>query len=222
MPSHLDVLRTTFSAREFTDDPVDDATLHRILDTARFAPSGGNRQGWRVVVVKDGGTRAALVELCKPVFAVYLAQMRAGERPFSTVTPTTIDVEAAAAEPLDLPFFDQLVRAPALLVIGADLNQLAAMDKDLDRIGLVAGASIYPFVWNLLLAARAEGLAGTITTFLAARETEAQAILGLPPHVAVAAMVPLGQPVTTLTKLRRNPVESFATLDRYDGPPLTA
>ena len=57
-----DVMRTTFAARDFTDEPVADATLARILDNARFAPSGGNRQGWKVVVVRDEATRARLGE----------------------------------------------------------------------------------------------------------------------------------------------------------------
>ena len=55
-----DVMRSTFSAREFTSDPVPDATLARILDMARFAPSGGNRQGWKVIVVRDPATKRAL------------------------------------------------------------------------------------------------------------------------------------------------------------------
>ena len=49
----VDVARTTFAAREFTDDPVPDDVLYRIFDTARFAPNGGNRQGWKVIVIRD-------------------------------------------------------------------------------------------------------------------------------------------------------------------------
>src|SRR5439155_18416182 len=69
-----EVLRTTFAAREFTADPLPDEVLARILDQARFAPSGGNRQGWRVIVVRDRGTKRALADLS--VFAArrYAAQ----------------------------------------------------------------------------------------------------------------------------------------------------
>ena len=67
-----EVVRTTFAARTFTDDPVDDATLARILDDARFAPSGGNRQPWKVVVVKEAAKRKRIAELCAPVFQQYL------------------------------------------------------------------------------------------------------------------------------------------------------
>ncbi len=58
-----DVMRTTFAAREYTGDPLPDAVLHEILENARFAPSGGNRQGNRVIVVRDSETRGRIAEL---------------------------------------------------------------------------------------------------------------------------------------------------------------
>ena len=61
-----DVMRTTFSAREFTADPVPDELIVKILDQARFAPSGGNRQGWRVIVVRDRATKEALSAFTAP------------------------------------------------------------------------------------------------------------------------------------------------------------
>ena len=62
----FEVMRTTFSAREFPTDAVDDATLYRLIDEARFASSGGNRQGWHVIVVREQATREALVRLVTP------------------------------------------------------------------------------------------------------------------------------------------------------------
>lgn len=215
-----EVMRTTFSCRDFTDEAVPDEVLYRILEVARFAPSGGNRQGQRVIVVKDPATRRALADLCRPTMGVYLAQVRAGESPWNTIVPTTVDVEAAAADPVPFPLVDGLDRVPALLVVALDLRAVASFDRHLDRVGVISGASVYPFVWNVLLAARDEGYGGVLTTFLAAAEPAAQELLGLPPHVAVAAMVPIGRPVRQLTKLRRNAVEDFVTVDRYDGPPL--
>lgn len=217
-----DVARTTFACREFTEEPVPDEVLYRLLDTARFAPSGGNRQGWKVVVVKDRATRAELARLCEPTMAVYLAQVRAGEAPWNTIVPTSVDVEEAARQPSGYPLIAELVDAPALLVVGVDLSVVASFDSRLDRVGVISGASVYPFVWHLLLAARNEGLGGALTTFLAGREPEAQKVLGLPGHVAVAALVPLGYPRKQLTRLTRKPVEDFATIDRFDGPALTA
>ncbi len=62
-----DVMRSTSAVREFTDDPLPDDVLGRILDNARFAPTGGNRQGVRVIVLRDKETRSALADLGLPL-----------------------------------------------------------------------------------------------------------------------------------------------------------
>ncbi len=216
-----EVMRTTFSCRDWTDEPVDDATVHRILDVARFAPNGGNRQGWHVIVLKDRATREKLVPLIRPTTAIYVAQQRAGESPWNSVHPTAIDMDAAIAADPDFPGLDKLADVPVLLVVTVDLSLVASFDKDLDRVGVISGASIYPFVWNILMAARAEGLGGVLTTYLAGREPDVQRVLGLPSHHAIAAMLPIGHPVKQLTKLKRGPVEDFTTVDRFDGPTFT-
>ena len=115
-----------------------------------------------------------------------------------------------------------VLTAAVVVVVCVDLSAVAATDQDLDRVGLISGASIYPFAWNILLAARHEGYAGTITTLAAAREPAVQALLGLPSHVALAAVMPLGRPARPITRLKRKPVEEFATLEKWGGPPLSA
>ncbi|MEO1063696.1 MAG: nitroreductase family protein [Actinomycetota bacterium] len=215
-------MRTTFAARDFTDEEVTDAEVHHLLDLARFASSGGNRQGWRVVVVREADTKRRLIDLGRPTMAVYVTQAAAGERPFNTVHRTTVDIAAAEADPPDLGWVDALAEAPVHLVVGVDLTEVAAFDSELDRVGVVAGASIYPFVHNILLAARSVGLGGTLTTFISRAEAEVRELVGFPEHVAVAALVPLGRPTRTLTRLRREPVERFARLERWDGPALQA
>ena len=94
------------------------------------------------------------------------------------------------------------------------------MDSELSRVGVISGASIYPFAWNILLAARAEGLGGVITTFAAAREPEVQKLLGIPSKFALAAVMPLGRPRKQLTRLKRKPVKEFAFRERFGGEPL--
>ena len=116
---------------------------------------------------------------------------------------------------------ESLVRAQVVLVICVDLKVVAATDQLLPRVGVVAGASIYPFAWNVLLAARQEGFGGTITTLAVAEEPKVRALLGIPSHVAVAAVIPLGRPVKALTKLRRKPVPEFAVRERWDGERFT-
>ncbi|MEM7465669.1 MAG: nitroreductase family protein [Pseudomonadota bacterium] len=215
-----DVMRTTFSARQFTDDPIPDEVLYRILDNARFASSGANNQGWRVIIVRDAEKRQALGDLCKPAFSYYRAQLKAGEVPFNTVTPTQVDRAEGELEPHGYPLLDNFhdpKKLPVLLVVALDLSLVTAFDAHLPRIGVISGASIYPFVWNILLSARNEGFGGVLTTFLSDKEVEAQRLLGIPKHFAVAAMLPIGKPVKQLTKLSRRSVESFATIDSFNG-----
>jgi nitroreductase len=102
--------------------------------------------------------------------------------------------------------------------VAVDLRALAITDNGLDRQSIVGGASVYPFCHNILLAARNAGLGGVMTTVLARQEPAARELLHLPDGWALAALVVLGHPVKQLTKLRRDPVESFTTVDRFDGP----
>ncbi|GIW19488.1 MAG: nitroreductase family protein [Tepidiforma sp.] len=216
-----DVMRTAFAAREFAADPVDDGTLYRILENARFAPSGGNRQGWRVIVIRSPETKAAIADAAIPAARRYAAQVAAGENPWNTVVPTKLSPEQIAATPVPPLLTEPYRSAPVLLAVCVDLSVVASIDQELPRVGMASGASIYPFAWNILLAARNEGLGGTLTTMPIAREPDLQALLGLPPHVAVATIITLGRPAKQLTRLKRKPVEAFATLERFDGPPLT-
>jgi nitroreductase len=217
-----EALRTTFSAREFTGDPLPDAVLYRILDRARFAPSGGNRQGWRVIVVRERATRDALAALNAPAAKRYAAQVANGENPWNTIDPPRVDAATIERTTPPARLIESVVKAAVVLVIGVDLKVVASTDADLERVGVISGASIYPFAWNVLLAARQEGFGGTITTLAVAQEPRLQALLGIPKHVAIAAVMPLGKPVKALTKLTRKPVEQFAMLERWGGPPLRA
>jgi nitroreductase len=217
-----DVMRSTFAARDFTSDPLSDATLARILDRARFAPSGGNRQGWRVIVVREQSTREALARLTAPAAKRYAAQLEARENPWNPIDPTSVDAATIERTPPPARLTEPLLRAAVVLVVCVDLKFVAATDQYLARVGVVPGASVYPFAWNILLAARHEGFGGTITTLAVAEEPKVQALLGIPSHVAVAAVVPLGRPVKQLTKLKRKTVPEFVTLERWQGRPLSA
>jgi nitroreductase len=220
-------MRTTGAVRGFTDAPVDDATLYRVLDRARFAPSGGNRQPWRVIVVRDGEVRRDVRDLCVLGWREYFAFVEAGEVPFAPgpdglPNQSDIDLEAARATPRPSAFVDDLDQAPVLLVITAHLPSLAVLDTGFERQSIIGGGSIYPFGQNLLLSARSEGIAGVMTTFLARQEDAARELLHLPPEFAVAALVALGVPEKFPSRLKRRPVEEFATVDRFDGPPFRA
>ena len=152
----FEAMRTTFSAREYTGDPLPDDVLFEILDNARFAPSGGNRQGVHITIVRDQMAKKSLSDLAIPAAKRYIAQSNLGESP-----------------------------------------------------------------WNSVLAARQAGFGGTITTLAVSQEDKIQALLGIPKDHAVCAIMPLGKPVKQLTKLSRNPVDAFVTLERFYGAPFT-
>jgi len=222
-----DALRSTGAIREFTDAPVTDDVLARVLDNARFAPSGGNAQSWRVVVVKDAGIRAKIRDLYLTGWYEYLAQSRAHLRPWSPVNDRAEESEAIHAVP-DIAeaartapgFAEHLDQAPVLLVLFADLAALATPDRDFDRYSFAGGASVYPFAWSILLAGREEGLGGVITTMAIREEPAVNALLGATGSLALAGVIALGHPVHQPTKLRRAAVASFTTVDSIDGAPL--
>ncbi len=205
-----DAIRTNGTVRHFTDEPVDDA---------RFAPSGGNRQPWRVAVVDELLIRRELALLMQPVWDEYLETTMAGGTPFNVVDYVRPD-EITPNKPNDL--LDHIESVPVVLAVAADLSDVAMMDGDLDRAPITGGASIYPFCWNLMLSARAHGLGGVMTTFLSRVEPAAAPALGLPEHHALATTIFLGHPVHQPTKLKRRPVEDFATRNRFDGPTFPA
>ena len=216
-----DAMRTTFAARDFTDDHLPDEVLHEMIENARFAPSGGNRQGNRVIIVRDMAARERLAELTVPVAKRYRAQMDAGESPWSAYVQTRLTPEQIEATAAPAMLTEPLTKSSVVLVVCVDLKVVAATDQYLDRVGVIGGASIYPFVWNLLLAARQNGFGGTITTLPIAHEPAIKKLLNVPDDHAVCAVVPLGRPLKQLTRLKRRPVDEIATRERFDGDAFT-
>lgn len=216
-------MRTTPATRAFTDEAVPDAVVHRILDHARFAPSGGNRQGWRVVLLRDRAIRRRIRELYSLGWREYVAHVDAGLVPFAPRehgrwNGPAIDLEAARRVPRPNDFADTLDTVPVLLLLIAHLGSLACVDNGLGRQSIVGGGSIYPFGHNILLAARNEGLGGVLTSVLVRQEPTVRGLIGIPDDHAIAGLIALGHPVRTIRKLRRRPVEQFTMIDRFDGP----
>ena len=215
-----DVMRTTFAAREYTGDPLPDDVLERILDNARFSPSGGNRQGARVIVIRDRGTREALAELSRTGARRYAAQLASGESPWNPLHEPGPTAGEIAATEVPAQFTAPIVNAAVLLAVCVNLEVVAAMDQNLDRIGVISGGSVYPLVWNILLAARNEGFGGTISTMAVAEEPRVRELLNIPQTHALAALLPLGKPPKQLTKLKRASVAELAVRERFDGQPF--
>jgi nitroreductase len=202
-----EVLYTTRAIRRMKPDPVPDAVIYRLLDAAIRAPSGGNQQGWRFMVVRDQQIKTRLGELYRESIEALFASGY-GQAP-PGVTPTPAQVEAAekirkSAQYLAVHFAE--VPVYMLGCIRAAANA-----------GITAGASIYPAVWSLQLAARALGLGSTLTTVHRMRETQVKALLGVPDGFETAALIPIGYPRGTFAPGPRQPVEAVSFLDRWDN-----
>jgi nitroreductase len=203
-----DVLETTGSCRFYRPDPVPDDVLARALDGARFAPTGGNRQGVRFVVVRDAAKRRALRDLYVPLWEQYIA--RAGARPGAPL-PKLVQAADHMAHHLD--------EVPVLIVVCAQIADLLATDRHLDHLSVVGGGSIYPSVQNLMLSARAEGLGTVLTTLLCAVEPQVKTLLAIPDGFLTAALIPLGYPAKGFPKkLARRPLAEICFGDTFGEP----
>ena len=220
------VIRTTGAHRDFVDEDIPDELLHQILDAARFAPSGGNRQGWKVIVVRDPDARRRLRELYQVSWREYVAHVVEGKVPFAPGPDRhwhgpAVDLDEARATERPNDFADHLDEVPVLLLVVVDVTALAVLDNGLDRQSIVGGGSVYPFVHNVMLAARSMGYGGVMTTAICRQEEAVRELFDIPDPWAVASLVALGRPVKLLTRLRRESVEEFTVVDRFDGDPFT-
>ncbi|HEY2570747.1 MAG TPA: nitroreductase family protein [Solirubrobacteraceae bacterium] len=211
-----EAMRCAPTSRRFTAEPVSADALRRALDNARFAPSGGNRQGWRVVVVRDAGRRRAIRDLYLPAWRAYMEQTGGAQMLRS---PADFDAARVRMVRGADDYAQHMQEVPVHLVVGVCLQDLAVTDADLPRQSIVGGASVYPFVQNLLLALRAEDLGAAMTTLLVPAEAEVRSLLGMPEDVALAAHIGVGHRAEDWPKrLSRKPVEEFAFSERFGEP----
>ena len=193
MASHdmYEMMSTLRAVRRLRTDPIPADVLDRVLQAACWAPTGGNMQPWRVIVVRSPERKAALADLYGPEWTKYTAFSR---KHAENATP-----EEAAKRNRMLSAGDylaeHLAEAPAILMFIGDPRMMAITDKNLDRISMVGGGSVYTAVQNAMLACRAEGLGCTLTTLHCLREPEVKEALGIPAEWATLAMIPIGYPI---------------------------
>jgi nitroreductase len=213
-----EAMRCAPTTRRFKPDRVPQETLVNALENARFAPSGGNRQGWRVIVVRDPALRAALRDLYLPGWREYMQQTGGAH---VLAHPDEFDARIVRNVRRADEYANGLDRVPAHLVVGVRLEDLAVTDAQLPRQSIVGGASVYPFVQNLLLALRAEGLGAALTTLLVPAEEDVKRLLEIPDGIALAAHIGVGYRLDPWPgRLARKPLEEFAFAERY-GEPLS-
>ena len=204
-------MSTTRSIRRISPEPVDDDVLTRVLQAAVWAPSGGNRQPWRMVAVRDRALKQELSRIYSREWAGYVEMNMARV----TGQPEHIIEQVRSGLAVGTRLAETLADVPVVVIFVHDPSQVFTTDANLGRTPVVGGASLYPAVQNLLLAARAEGLGGVLTTLIAAREPEVRELLGIPAPWGVHAMVPLGKPMGSHGPLRRAPLASMVMYDRW-------
>lgn len=208
-------VRTLRAVREFTDEPVSDEAIRAILDLAVCAPSGGNRQPWEFVVVRDPATRRSIRDYYLEAFRRY----REGVLRQAADGHPGAQAQVARWQRAGAPdgFAEALDRVPVLILVCLDLARLGLAGDG--PAGLTSApsayASIYPAVQNLLLAAHGLGLGAVLTTLHLAYEAEIKALLGIPAHVQTAVLVPLGHPRRKHGPPRRIPAAERTHVERW-------
>jgi nitroreductase len=194
MPDFFEVILSQRACRSFSEEPVPDGDVERILLAATHAPSAENRQPWVFVVVRDADRRAAIGDLTRRAW-------RGGARSWSEarLSPGLLaDVDRGAEGGVST--------APVLVVVCADHREVA---------DAVVEASVFPAVQNLLLAATAMGLGSALTTLPTILGDELTRLLELPAHVRPLAVIPLGHPARPLGPPRRQPVATKTHREGY-------
>ncbi|MEY3588935.1 MAG: hypothetical protein RJA47_1531 [Actinomycetota bacterium] len=209
--SFYDVISTTRSIRRIKPDPVPADVLDRVLQAAVWAPSGGNRQPWRMIVVQDTETKRKLGGIYAREWATYVDFNMANVKN----APQHVQDRVAEGLAVGTALAENLHEVPVVVMFVHDSRLIYVTDDNLNRTSVVGGASLYPAVQNLLTAARAEGLGGVLTTLISRSEPEVKELLGMPDEWGVHAMVPLGYPRGKHGPLTRLPLDQMVHHDRW-------
>jgi len=199
----FDVVTTQRAIRRLKTDPIPDAALRQIMDAAICAPSGGNRQGWSFLVVRDLAKRARLGELYREAWGELMKVPY-----YAGVAKEPPDSPAAKMLASARHLGDHLGEAPVLVMV------CIALESGI-KPTLTTGASIYPAVQNIMLAARALGIGSCITTIHRFRDVQVKELLGIPSDVETAALIPLGYPLGKFGRPPRRLLREVAFADRW-------
>jgi nitroreductase len=206
--SLLDGLATTRAIRRYTGAPIPEADLATILWHASRAPSGSNRQPFRFLVLREGPTAQEAKALLGRSFRELWAAKRRADG-YDAGSGADADTPKARMAATMAHFVDHLEEVPVVV--------LPCLVRHRDPHPS-EGASVYPACQNLLLAARALGYGGVMTTWHTVVEAELRSLLGVPDHVAIAATIPLGVPAGRHGPVRRRPLAELVYEDRWDQP----
>ena len=207
-----EAMSTLRAVRRLKPDAIPEEALGRVLEAASWAPTGGNAQPWRVVVVRDRAKMSELGLLYSNVWHAYAK----GHRALIADAPEAVRISTEKMFAAGDYLADNFSQTPVLLVFCFNPKNMAITDAKLDRVSVVGGASIYTAVQNTLLACRGEGLGCVLTTLLCECEDEVRRILEIPAPWGTAAAIPIGYPVLGgHGPISRRPVEKLAFEDTW-------
>ncbi|MGI9622445.1 MAG: nitroreductase family protein [Acidimicrobiales bacterium] len=201
-----EAMYTTRSMRRVKPDPIPDDVLGRIFDAAVRGPSGGNSHTFRFVTVTDNATKAKLKPLYHDSYWELQETAYAGLReklenadPHDPSMAQSRRISKSAED-----FIENFEQHPMLIfVFGKDRGE----------------STTFPVLWNLCLAARAEGLGTFITTLLKYRKREVEELIGMPEGFwHMHAMIPIGYPTGRWGMAERNPIEEFVYSETWGNP----
>ena len=213
MTELYEAMSTLRAVRRLRPDPIPQDVIERVLQAACWAPTGGNVQPWRVIVVRSPERKAKLQAIYEPEWHNYTAANRARLE----TLPIGADKEKlsrtlAAGDYLAA----NLAQAPVVLMFIANPKFMAITDAKLDRVSMVGGGSVYTAVQNTMLACREEGLGCTLTTLHCIQEPLVLEALDIPAGWATLAMVPIGYPLGGgHGPITRQPPSALAFDDAY-------
>lgn len=207
-PGIFEVMFSTRSMRRLKPDPVPDAVIYKVVDAGIRAPSGGNNQHWRFLVVKDSQVKQQVQQVYQKGWGEVQAMYRGRTAPEHMAEGKfrrLLDTAAYLAE--------HLAAAPVLLF--ACLKERPMPAPLAAKLARLSGSSIYPAVQNILLACRALGLGATLTTVSSLYEDEIRTILHLPADISTYALLPIGYPQGKFGPVQRMAVEEVTCVDRW-------
>jgi len=207
-----ETMRTLRAVRRLRPDPIPAAVLHRVLEAATWAPTGGNQQPWRIIAVMDRARKVRLGELYSEQWSAFSKRYRAMPADTPKDVRERLERTVKSGDYLASHFGE----SPVIAIFCFNPNQMAITDANLPRPSVVGGGSVYTAVENLLLACRAEGLGCVLTTLLCICEPAVRELLAIPEPWATAAAIPIGYPVGRgHGPLIRRPVEELTYLDSW-------
>ncbi len=202
----FEILHTTRAMRRLKPDPVPDELIRKILEAGVAAASGGNHQPWRFLVVKDRAIKEQVQHYYKRAYDEVV-----GPRYSTSPAPPGSSPSRYRRQHESVAYLtEHFHEAPVWIVACLDVGQRPPTRS--------SGASIYPAVQNMLLAARALGLGATLTTRHLQYEAEVEAILGLPSGFHSYAILPIGYPLGNFGPVGRGSLADAVYQDRWGNP----